>query len=178
MMQEPIQEAIERFQRVRNMWYAIDSAHTADDLLLAGSGDCLAKSELLARWLNGLGLETRFVRWRYLLPDVVAEVHQLPSRIDVHRTVEVRLRDRWLLVDATHDPALARGGLAVADWDGSSETPIAYPQLGPRFVEGIDDAEMAQALVEITRWTEACDPEVLARWRSAYVRWIHQARAV
>jgi len=171
-----IPEAVERFCKVRDMRYAFDAAHSADDLLALGAGDCLAKSELLARWLNDLGFETRFVRWRYLLPDVVSEVFRLPSRLDVHRAIEVRVEERWLLVDPTHDPALAQGGFTVADWDGRFDTPPAYTPLGPRLIEGIDDAEIDLALVEITRWTELCEPELLASWRSAYAGWLTEVR--
>jgi transglutaminase-like putative cysteine protease len=62
----------------------------------------MAKSELLKLAAEELGLPARFVRWRYLLPDVVAEVGDLPSRLDVHRAVQVHACQQWVLADATH----------------------------------------------------------------------------
>lgn len=169
-------EAIERFRSVRDMPYALDAAHTADELLIAGAGDCLSKSELLARWLSDIGFKTRFVRWRYLLPEVVPEVFQLPSRLDVHRAIEVWTEGQWLLVDSTHDLNLAGGGLTVGEWDGSALTEPAYAPIGRRLVEGIDDAEIDRAIGEVETWTRACDPELLATWGSAYARWLIDIR--
>jgi transglutaminase-like putative cysteine protease len=93
-----IEEAIRAFYEVRDMRYAIDQAHDADTLVAAGAGDCLAKADLLARRLGAAGLPTRLVRWRYELPAVVPEIDRLPSRLDLHRAVEVMVKGRWLLV--------------------------------------------------------------------------------
>ena len=80
----------------------------------------------------------------------------LPSREDVHTAVEVEISGRWLLVDATHDPPLARGGLTVSEWDGIGETMSAYPPQGPLWREGRDDAMIANALATIAARLRAC----------------------
>lgn len=170
-------QAVAIFEEVRGFPYAIDAAHDADALVELGAGDCLAKSDLLARRLRRLGFSVRLVRWLYLLPDVVPEVGELPSRLDLHRAVDVWRGGEWILADATHDPPLAGSGLTVAEWDYPKGTPAAYPAIGPRWVEGRDSREIAAGLARIKRWVDACPPPVLARWREAYIRWLAGVRA-
>ena len=54
-----------------------------------------------------------------------------------------------MLVDATNDPPLARGGLTVAGWDGISATEPNYLPSGPIWREGEDDREILAALADI-----------------------------
>lgn len=158
------------------MPYALDAAHDADGLERLGAGDCLAKADLLARLLRTANLETRLVRWRYVLPDVVPEVAELPSRLDVHRAVQVRIGAHWVLIDATHDPGLASGGLVVATWDGRHPTPTAYPAVGNVMIEGRDETDINLALADIETWTVACDRDILQRWRTSYITWLAKVR--
>jgi transglutaminase-like putative cysteine protease len=167
---------VSSFEEIRDLPYAIDAAHDAAALERLGAGDCLAKSERLAARFEAAGAPARLVRWRYELPAVVPEALELPSRLDVHRAVQVRLGDEWVLVDATHDPALAAGGLTVATWDGAGPTAPAYPMIGPLLVEAEDRAELDAALAEVRAWLDACDPALLAAWRTAYARWLRSLR--
>jgi transglutaminase-like putative cysteine protease len=168
--------AVDVFEEVRELPYAIDAAHDADALVELGAGDCLAKSDLLARRLGRLGIRVRMVRWLYLLPDVIPEVEELPDRLDLHRAVEVWRRRTWVLVDATHDPGLAGAGLTVGRWDGTTGTEPAYPPLSPRWVEDRDSAEITGALRRTHGWVDRCPPALLARWRRGYMDWLVEAR--
>ena len=169
-------EAVVSFYTVREMPYAIDKAHDRASLDRLGAGDCLAKAELLAETLTMVGVETRLVRWPYHLPDVVPEVRLLPSTLDLHRAVEALIDGEWKLVDATHDAALAVGGLTVADWDGRRPTEPAYRPRGPILVEGRDQDQIDAMLAEITAWTASCDALALHRWRTSYVAWLASVR--
>ncbi|MFF4924285.1 transglutaminase domain-containing protein [Kitasatospora sp. NPDC001261] len=128
-MDDQVAERIRLFEQVRAVPYATDGAHDAESLMVIGRGDCLAKADFLLRGFLLLGYPARRVRWLYLLPEQPAEVHQLVSRQDAHSAVEVLLAEVWVLVDATHDPALAGAGLTVASWDGWTDTLPAYPPL-------------------------------------------------
>jgi hypothetical protein len=161
------------FYSVRDMPYALDGAHDATGLLHQQRGDCLAKSELMTLAAAEVGIPTRYVRWRYLLPDVVPEIAALPSRIDVHRTVQLHIGGRWVLVDPTHHAALRNTPLVVSDWDGKHDTEPAYPLAGPMMVETIAPEAVSQACKEVRQWTATC-PAVLARWRHAYIAWLRQ----
>ena len=96
------------FEAIRDLPYATDGAHDDAGPARRGRGDCLAL----------LGCATRRVRWRCHLPDQPPAAALLPSREDIHSAAEVWIGGRWVLIDATHDPPLVRGGLTVADWDG------------------------------------------------------------
>ncbi|WP_329492611.1 transglutaminase domain-containing protein (plasmid) [Kitasatospora sp. NBC_01246] len=153
------------FETVRAIPYATDGAHDADSLLAAGRGDCLAKSAYLGREFRRLGYPVRRVRWLYRLPAEPAEVLLLASREDVHTATEVRIGDRWVLVDATYDPPLARAGFTVATWDGHHDTLPAHPPAGPL-------------------WRPGDGPEPVSlhpgpggpRYREAFNTWLHSVR--
>lgn len=81
---------------------------------------------------------------------VVPEVVTLPSRNDVHAAAEILIGRSWVLVDATHDPPLARGGLIVTGWDGVAATGSAYEPTGPVWREGADDRAIGAALQAVT----------------------------
>lgn len=162
------------FYAVRDLPYALDGAHHAADLALQGRGDCLAKSELMRLAAQNLGIAARYVCWPYLLPAVVPEVAQLPSRLDVHRAVQVHVGGSWILADATHHPGLRRTPLAVSDWDGRHDTKPAYPPVGPVIVEEAAQDAARQAPEQVGGWSTSCPPQVLARWRSAYIAWLRR----
>jgi Transglutaminase-like superfamily len=162
------------FYAVRDLPYALDGAHDGAGLLLKGRGDCLAKSELMRLAARVLQIPARYAWWLYLLPDVVPEVAELPSRLDVHRAVQLRVGGSWVLADATHHPGFRHTGLRVCGWDGRHDTQPAYPPAGPVLVEDVAHDAVRQAREQVRLWTESCPGEVLARWRSAYVAWLRQ----
>jgi hypothetical protein len=160
------------FRAIRDLPYATDGAHDAVTLVRLGRGDCLAKADLLLRGLGLLGYQARRVRWLYHLPNQPPEVALLPSREDVHTAVEVEISECWLLVDATHDPPLMRGGLTVSEWDGIGETVPAYPPQGPLWREGRDDAMIANALATIATRFTGLPSEHGASYRRAFNAWL------
>ena len=169
---DEVRDRIAVFEAVRDLPYATDQAHTAQDLLELGRGDCLAKTALLSAALTSLGYGSRTVRWLYELPDQPREVRDLPSRWDLHSAVEVHIQ-RWLLVDATHDSPLGRSGLIVASWDGHTSTLPAYPPRGPIWRVGIDDAEIESATADLTRLGTGRD---VTGYREAFNRWLRRSR--
>lgn len=150
------------FEAVRNMPYATDAAHDAQELLEKGRGDCLAKSDLLFHALTYLGLQARFVRWRYSLPSLPG-TGQLSVPFDLHRAIEVCLDRSWSLVDATHDPPLS-SHLPVAKWDGRGPTEPAYEPVGPIMRVGIDNALISLAASQVAVALRELDPEELAAY--------------
>ncbi|MFC5828770.1 transglutaminase domain-containing protein [Nonomuraea insulae] len=160
------------FLAVRDVPYATDGAHDAETLMTVGRGDCLAKSAYLIEGLRALGHQVRRVRWLYHLPDRPAEVRLLPSREDVHSAAEVLIDGRWTLVDATHDPPLAAAGLAVADWDGITDTIPAYEPRGPLWRPGGGPEPVPNADVNATYDADSGDC-----YQKAFNRWLREARA-
>jgi hypothetical protein len=164
------------YYAVRDLPYALDGAHDAAELIVQGRGDCLAKSELLRLAARVLAIPARYVCWLYLLPDVVPEVAELPSRLDVHRAVQVGVGGAWVLADATHHPGLRDTALPVSEWDGRHDTKPGCPPVGPVIVEDVTPDAARQAREQVRHWTASCPPQVLARWRSAYIAWLKQHR--
>ncbi len=165
------------FAAVRDLPYATDAAADAVTLVRVGRGNCAAKAALLARGLRLLGADARLVRWRYRLPAWPPEVGLLPSRDDLHTAVEVAVAGSWIVVDATHDPPLARGGLVVGDWDGWHQTAPAYAPDGPIWREGPDDTAIADALAALAAQYHGRDAALTTAYRDAFDAWLGQLRA-
>ncbi|MBB5781737.1 transglutaminase domain-containing protein [Nonomuraea jabiensis] len=165
-------ERIALFLAVRNVPYATDGAHDAETLMISGCGDCLAKSAYLIEGFRALGYQARKVRWLYHLPNRPAEVRMLPSREDVHSAAEALIDGRWTLVDATHDPPLAAAGLAVAVWDGITDTVPAYEPRGPLWRPGDGPAPVPNADLD-----ETVDADGGGRCQKAFNRWLREVRA-
>lgn len=115
-----------------------------------------------------LGYSARRVRWLYHLPSQPPEVQLLGANLDVHSAVEVLIEGDWVLVDATHDPPLAGAGLVVADWDGRQDTPPAYAPLSRRWIDGQDDALVADAITNLVPTKE----HLGRRYRDAFNAWL------
>ncbi|GAA3654690.1 hypothetical protein GCM10022224_017130 [Nonomuraea antimicrobica] len=164
-------ERIALFLAVRDVPYATDGAHDAETLMVVGRGDCLAKSAYLIGALRALGYPARRVRWLYHLPDRPAEVRLLPSREDVHSAAEALIDGRWTLVDATHDPPLAAAGLAVAEWDGITDTVPAYEPRGPLWRPGDGPEPVPNAGVPESRVDGG------RSYQAAFNRWLRDIRA-
>lgn len=163
------------FLAVRDFPYATDGASDAEGLIALGRGNCLAKADLLRHGFRRLGVEVRRVKWRYDLPTNPPEVALLPACSDIHTAVEVAIEGAWLLVDATHDPPLARGGLTVASWDGIRSTASNYALTGPIWREGVDDRAIAAAMAEIAEQYES-SPDGADRYLPAFNGWLASLR--
>jgi len=165
------------FAAVRDLPYATDAAADAATLVRTGRGNCVAKADLLTYGLRLLGDDARRVRWRYQLPAWPPEVGLLPSRDDLHTAIEVAIAGRWVLVDATHDPPLARGGLVVGDWDGWHPTRPAHEPDGPIWREGTDDAAIDAAVVVLAALYHGRAAAPPITYRNAFNSWLGQLRA-
>ncbi|GAA1488373.1 transglutaminase domain-containing protein [Brachybacterium sacelli] len=172
-------QRVEIYETVRNLPYDTAAAHDAASLRERGRGNCVAKADLLAEELSDVGIECRLVSWEYELPVLVAVQHDLSVDSDVHTAVQVLLGGQWLLVDATHDPALAALGLTVGHWDGASATEPAYRAVGSIFPHGHDglSQELDEALDRIGQQVEAADPDLIARYQHDLNQLFERARS-
>ncbi|PCC38825.1 hypothetical protein CIK66_12965 [Brachybacterium alimentarium] len=172
-------QLVEIYESVRNLPYDTAAAHDAASLREQGRGNCVAKAGLLAEELSDVGVECRRISWEYKLPVLVDVQHELSFDSDVHTAVQVLLSGKWILVDATHDPALAALGLAVGHWDGASATEPAYQALGSILPHGHDGLlrDLDEAIERIGEQVEATDPELIVRYQHDLNQLFERARS-
>jgi len=113
-----------------------DPKTAPEQILSAGKGYCGPKHYLLAAMYRKLGLEVVFATFPFLWndPDLrySPDLRTLAAAVPIayHLACRVRINGRWVLVDTTWDPPLARGGFPVNEhWDGLSETRCAVKPL-------------------------------------------------
>lgn len=113
-----------------------DPVTAPEQILSLGKGYCAPKHYLLAEMYRRLGYEVVYATFPFLWndPDLAypPELRRLASALPVshHLACRVRINSRWILVDATWDPPLARGGFPVNNrWDGQADTLCAVKTL-------------------------------------------------
>lgn len=135
------QSRISIFEHIRDIPYSLsvrmtDSRTAPEAILSAGKGYCGPKHYLLAEMYRRLGLEVVFATFPFLWndPDLryPPDLRTLAAAVPIayHLACRVRINGKWVLVDATWGPALAKGGFPANDnWDGLSETCCAVKPL-------------------------------------------------
>jgi len=138
---DPHQSRISIFEHIRDIPYSLsvrmtDPKTAPEQILAEGKGYCGPKHYLLAAMYRKLGLEVVYATFPFLWNDLDLRYPQylraLAAAVPVayHLACRVRINGRWVLVDATWDPALANGGFPTNDsWDGFSETRCAVKPL-------------------------------------------------
>jgi hypothetical protein len=109
---------------------------SAEQLLITGRGSCGPKHYLLAEMFRKLNLSVVFatIAFSWDDPDLPypPRLREIAARLPIthHLACRVQVGCRWILVDATWDPPLAKAGFPVNDrWDGYSETRCAVKPL-------------------------------------------------
>lgn len=124
---DPIGQRVAVFELVRRVSYRLTAwTGDPDSLFNADKGDCRHKAAAGRRLLNELGFQARQVvvvfDWANLpIPPNILNL--LTDTKSFHDSVEVRLDDRWVIMDPTWDPALRAAGFPImASWDGIGPT--------------------------------------------------------
>lgn len=127
------QSMISIFTHIRNIPYSLslpipDPQTSMEHLLITGKGSCGPKHYLLAEMFRRLNLNTVYatIAFSWNDPDLhyPPDLRDLAARLSIahHLACRVQVGCRWVLVDATWDPPLAKGGFPINDhWDGYSE---------------------------------------------------------
>jgi transglutaminase-like putative cysteine protease len=129
------------FEHVRDIPYSFavtlaDPDTAPEQILSCGRGNCGPKHYLLAEMYRRLGYDVVYATFPFLWndPDLhyPPDLRELATGLPVahHLACRVRIDSCWVLVDATWDLPLARGGFPVnRHWDGRTDTLCAVKQL-------------------------------------------------
>lgn len=106
----------------------------SEQLLELGKGSCGPKHYLLAEMFRKLNLSVyATIAFSWNDPDVhhSSELRKYAALLPIaHLACRVQIGCHWVLVDATWDPPLAKGGFPINDsWDGYSEMKWAVKPL-------------------------------------------------
>jgi hypothetical protein len=135
------QGMISVFEHIRDIPYSLalpmtDPKAAPEQILMLGKGYCGPKHYLLAEMYRRMGLEVVYATFPFLWndPDIrfPTELRRLATGLPVahHLACRVRINDRWVLVDATWDKPLKRGGFPINEhWDGYADTKCAVKPL-------------------------------------------------
>ena len=129
------------FEHIRDIPYSLavpmtDPDTAPEQILSLGKGYCGPKHYLLAEMFRRFDYEVAYAIFPFLWndPDLLysPELRELATGLPVahHLACRVRINNRWVLVDATWDLPLARGGFPVNEhWDGLADTLCAVKPL-------------------------------------------------
>jgi len=113
------------FVRDKIVYATVHPWKTASETLKIGKGTCFTKATLQAALLRSVGIPARFrviefkgndpEEWQGILPSFA--ISGMPERWP-HYLVEVYIKGRWIMADATFDRALISD---AEDWDGEND---------------------------------------------------------
>lgn len=128
----PKEAKIAVFNRVRDIPYAIIPELRSPEagpsgILEKNRGSCQPKHWLLAILFKKLNIPVKYAtypfRWKdcgIKFPPQIGKIIKDPP-VSYHLAVKALIEGRWILVDATYDPGLAKAGFPVNEnWDGVS----------------------------------------------------------
>lgn len=133
----PLESRISIFEHIRNIPYSFavstrDPDTAAHQILTVGKGNCGPKHYLLAAMFRILGLDVVYATFPFLWNNPAIhyppELRQLATNVPIayHLACRVQINGHWVLVDATWDPPLIKGGFPINEhWDGYADTRCA-----------------------------------------------------
>jgi hypothetical protein len=151
----PLQARVSIFENVRNIPYAVvpdlNDAEKYVDILIYGKGSCTPKHLLLGHMFERLGLTVLYsvfpYRWDHVKFDYPPRLKKLARKVPPahHLACRVDINDKFVLVDATLDPALEKLGLMVnSSWDGIRDTPLPIIPEGEEEIYHPSEAQFIQ----------------------------------
>ena len=143
------------FNYVRDIPYYVQPNQNPLDAMKQNRGNCGQKARLLNLLLKEIGIHTKFISMEYRLDRLPMPSHILKTlqlKTDYHLANMIRRGNRWILLDATADPGLAKGKFHVNEWDGKSDTkPFVKP------ITTSEDKEYRKRLNAWLKQTETID---------------------
>ena len=159
------------FEHIRNIPYSLsvpvtDSITSSEQVLIAGKGSCGPKHYLLAEMFRKLNMSVVYatIAFSWNDPDLryPPGLRELAVNLPVayHLACRVQVGCRWILVDATWDPPLAKAGFPVNDhWDGYSETRCAVKPLTLQVQPPINNTTKNRIMLQDKRRRILCTGE-------------------
>lgn len=135
------EDRISVFEKIRDIPYGLvpkpkDPLARPAGMLEKNRGSCSPKHFLLGMFFERLGIPVQYASCRFLWSDLKLPYPEhlkemLPGLpFEYHLICRAFINNRWILLDATWDPPLAKGGFLVnKKWDGVSDTQNAISSL-------------------------------------------------
>jgi hypothetical protein len=158
------------FEHIRDIPYSLsvpiaDTITSPEELLVAGKGSCGPKHYLLAEMFRKMNMSVVYatIAFSWNDPDLryPPGLRKLAGKLPVayHIACRVQVGCRWILVDATWDPPLAKAGFPVNDhWDGYSEMRCAAKPLKYQVRTAFNNPQKIESCY-LKRDEEFCAPD-------------------
>ena len=154
-----VDSRISIFNYVRDIPYYVQPNQNPADAMKENRANCGQKARLLDLLLKEIRVRSKFISMEYRLdklPMPAMLLKTLQLKTDYHLANLVRRGNKWVLLDATADPGLAKGKFHVNEWDGKSDTrPFVKP------VTTSQDKEYKKRLNSWLKQTETIDRKKL-----------------
>lgn len=159
------EKIINLYNKVQKVPYYCLKERDPDLLLKKNKGSCSEKHLFLGKEFEKLGVPVKYLLIRFDWNDLPIPKEIIQKKKDDsegwHLALKIKLRDKWIYVDATWDPKLEKAGFPVTkDWDGISDTKFAFPpreiieleKAPPKQIKRPENREFYEAL---NRWLES-----------------------
>lgn len=120
---------IELYNKVQEIpFYCLEDRDT-DLLLQKNKGSCSEKHLFLGSEFEKLGILVKYILIKFDwndLPIPKEIIKKKDSSIGLHLALKIKIKNKWIYVDATWDPKLEKIGFPVTkNWNGETDTKLA-----------------------------------------------------
>ena len=177
---------IKIFDQIRNIPFVIlpglfNFENGPREMLAKNKGFCVPKHYLLGMFYQKLHLPVQYCtysfKWNEMEVDYPQDLKKIADALPVvyHLACRTFIGDKWILVDATWDPALKETGFPVNEkWDGRSDTVNAVKPLEEFIHENAYDRE--KVFRKKLRMYSLSEKLALSRFSGKFNKWLEDIR--
>ena len=175
------------FEAIRDIPYYIDVEHLGlekgpEGMLRDKRGSCSPKHYLMGMVCGKLGVPVKYCtyafNWKDQKVDYPDGLRGMAEKLPVtyHLACKALIKEKWVLLDATWDPALAIVGFPVnIDWDGESDTKLAVESEGEQST-CVDIHDRDRMFAEMSSAYSLGEKLELSRFTIGLNKWLEDIR--
>lgn len=120
------------FEKIRDIPYGSINSRDPLDVFIANKGTCSGKHELLKALYHEIGYETKDYIAIHAFNDLpvdfpinIKSYFDVGELLDPHNFFKVKVKDKWVIVDATWEKGLSEYGFTInQNWKGDRDCEI------------------------------------------------------
>ncbi len=155
---------IELYKKVQRIPYYCLKYRHSDFLFKKNKGSCGEKHLFLGKEFEKLRIPVKYLLIRFDwndLPIPKEIIDKKDSPVGWHLALKIKIKNKWIYVDATWDPELENAGFPVTkNWNGEDNTKFAVPlkeiiELSKRPAEQEEVLKNREFYKELNKWLES-----------------------
>lgn len=140
-MKKTNDKIIELFEKVQKVPYYCLEHKDYEKMFELNKGSCWEKNIWLGKEFRKLSIRIKFylIKFDWCTLPLPKEIVELRKHAGHHLALKAKINDKWIWVDPTWDPPLAKVGFpATVGWNGKDDTKLAVKPIEMKIIKPKD----------------------------------------